>query len=412
MARRSRPNPQARRPAPRPDDGSLRVNGYSARWLAKGFAWIYPAEVVGGPRGLGREVAVTAPDGRVLGRAITDQGWLAARVYRHDDGPLDDAWMGERLRRAIALRRRVVPEGTTAWRVVHGENDALPGLRVDWWDGWVTVVLDSPAVAPLLDLLVRALQEQLAPRGVYLCYRLDPRDDRDIVGLKPTPGWIAGTPSTDEVEVVERGMRLWVRPWEAPDAGAYCDMREVRRWLEPHWAGQRVLNTFAYTGAFSVAALLAGAERAVSVDLSRPNLDRLVRNLQLNGFEASDEDVLAEDTFKALDRFRRTGQRFDVAVLDPPSFSHGPGGTWSFAKDMPRLVASTARVLDPGGWLVAASNHGQTSPKAFRGMVSDGLARAGRPGREIAWLSAAPDFPAAVSNPEGHYLKVGVWALD
>ena len=396
---------------PRLGAGQVGVNGYSEQWLRQGFPWVYPQEVTGGLGAPGAEVQLVGPSGAVLGRGITDGGWLAARVFRHDDGALDAAWMRERVGEALALRDAVIEDGTTCCRLIHGENDGLPGIRVDDWAGHLVVTLDSPAVGGLVAPLLDAIAALRVVHSAHLCYRPDPRETLDPGAFSPPPGVLRGS-DPGEVVVAERGVRLAVHPAQGPDVGAYMDMREVRRFLQPYWRGRRVLNTFAYTGAFSVAALAAGAAEAVSVDLSRPYLDGLRRNLELNGLSVADDAILEEDVFKALDRLRRTGRRFDAVVLDPPGFSHGPGGTWSAGQDYPRLVAGAARVLDPGGWLVAALNVGRIAPRAFRGMVSDGLKKAGRGAREVAFLGAAPDFPAAVSFPEGHYLKVGVWVLS
>lgn len=392
----------------------LRVNGYSERWLHQGFPWVYPKELVGdGPRNPGTEVVIVGPSGEALGRGLMDDGWLAARVLRHDDGPLDEAWIEALLDRAETRRRGVLPPETDAWRVLHGENDGLPGVRVDHWAGWLVMVWDTPALAPILPRLQAALVARHQPEGLHLCYRPDPRDTVDLSDPDPAVGWLMGEAPSEDVLIREDGVRLLVRPGEGPDIGAYMDMREVRRWLKPHWAGRRVLNTFAHTGAFSVAAAVHGASKVSSVDLSAPYLDRARANFEANDLDPDAADWHDEDVFKVLDRLRRTGERFDLVLIDPPSFSHdGSGGTWSSKKDMPRLVAAAARVLDPGGWLVVASNQGQLSPKAFRGQVASGLKKADRTAAELAWLGAAPDFPADVSFPEGHYLKVGVWTVD
>lgn len=407
--RRGKPRPRRERPlAP----GHVRVNGKSHEWLRKGFPWVYPDEVTAGaPAEPGARVVIEGPDGTVHGTGLGDTGWISVRRYRTDDGPLDRAWLDGVLDRAVRLRERcVLGSDTTCCRLVNGENDGLPGIRVELWDRWATVALDTPAALPLAPMLAEALADRLGVRGAWLCWRPDPRDTaRDL----PAPRWLLGEgPPGGEVEVRERGLRLGARPDEGPDVGVYVDMRDVRAWLAPHWAGRRVLNTFAYTGAFSAAAAVGGAAEVVSVDLSRPSLDRLVGNLARNHVPADAHEVVEDDVFKALDRFRRTGRRFDVVVVDPPSFSHGPAGTWSAKQDLPRLVAGAARVADDDGWLVIASNQGQISPRAFRGAVEDGLGKAGRAARELAFLGASPDVPAGVGFPEGHYLKVGVWALD
>ncbi len=394
----------------RDKERALVVDGYSERWLRKGFPWVYPKEVVRGLRSSGEVVEVRNAGGAVLGRAITDSGWLAARVFRHDGGALDDGWLRATLERARRLREGCIDPDTDGYRLVHSENDGLPGFRVDRWADRIVVTLDSPSVASLVDGVVHWLVETFEPRAVHLCYRPDSRETLDFSRAQPAPGRLWGEAS-GPTEVRERGIRIRVYPDEGPDVGLYADMRETRAWLSSRWSGRRVLNTFAYTGAFSVAAALGGASEVVTVDLSEKYLDRARDNFTINGLAASPEDFIAEDTFKALDRFRRKGRTFDTIILDPPSFSHGPAGTWSVVRDYPRLVAAAARVLAPEGWLVVACNSGELSPHKFRGEVEDGLRKADRVGQELWRGSQSPDFPAASWFPEGQYLKVSVWRV-
>lgn len=379
------------------------VNGYSSGWLGKGFPWVYPKEVVRGGGRPGEELELQDGRGMVLGRGLADQGFLAARVYRHDGGPLDEAWLHGTLDRAAELRGWLIDEGTTAFRLVNAENDGLPGLRVDRWGAWFTIVLDSEGVLPLVEGVGRWLTGRHAPEGVVLCYRPDHRDARSV----PEAQVWSGAAPEGPVEVRERGIRYGVWPAEGPDVGLYADMREVRAWLEPRWAGTRVLNLFAFTAAFSVSAVVHGASEAVSVDLSGPYLERARHNFVLNGLDPEQHRFETEDVFKALDRFRRKGERFDRVVIDPPSFSRGKA-TFSAKKDWPRLVSAAARVLTPDGWLVVASNQGEMSPRAFDGAVADGLRKAGRVGQVLATMGQGPDFPASTVFPEGRYLKVRV----
>ncbi len=387
------------------------MNAYSEGWLRKGFPWVYAKEIVGRgrPPAPGAAVECQSVDGRALGRGLADRGWIAVRVYRHDGGPLDQAWMDGVMDRAASLRAIVVDDQTTGYRLVNAECDGLPGVRVDWWDHYAVITLDSASCEPLVPLVVDWLERHRAPRGVFLACRPDPRDEGALV---PEPRWVHGHANRADVRVTELGLAYLVRPQEGPDVGLYADMREVRAWLGPHLAGRRVLNTFCYTGAFSVCAAAHGAAEVVSVDVSEQVLDRVEANLEANELPLDTHELIASDTFKLLDRFRRTGRQFDSIILDPPSFSRtGEGDVWSAKRDWPRLIAGAVRCLAPDGWLLVASNQGQLSPRQLRGLVDDGFKRTGARAQELWKGSQGPDYPAASWFQEGRYLKVSVWRM-
>lgn len=383
------------------------MNGYSERWLRHGFPWVYPAEVVGGgPAAVGEVVGLRAQDGSPLGTAIADQGWIAARRFRIDPGPVDRALLAERLSAARGLRAAVVPPETTAWRLVNAENDGLPGLRVDVWGDYASVALDSPSLLGLVPELAARVGEGLGLRGVVVGFRPDPRDTRE--GWPAPPGWAWGQAPMGPVVVYERGVAFRVELDARKDQGLFPDMRSVRAWLDPHWAGARVLNLFAHTGAFSVFAARGGAAPVFTVDLSATWLARAAENLRLN--DLPEGELVEDDALRALDRLRRQGAEFDRVIVDPPAHSHSAHGTWSAEKDYPRLVAACLRVTAPGGWLVAACNLGAVSPRQFHGWLAEGAERAGRKLLVLLDAGAAPDFPAAMDFPEGRYLKVVVAA--
>ena len=388
---------------------ALVVNGYSERWLRQGFCWVYPAEVVKGAAKPGTEVELHTQQGACLGTAIADDGWISARRFRPDAGPIDAALLSEKLSSALALRRVVLPEHTTAWRWVHGENDGLPGIRLDMYGRWAVLSLDSASLLALGERLVAEARKLQDLGGVYLGWRPDPREKRDFRPPRPA-GLLWGEPAPEPRVVEERGLRMGVYPGNGKDIGIYPDMRENRRFLEPLWKDRRVLNLFAHSGLFSVAAAQHGAKEVCSVDLSPRYLDWSRENFRLNGLKVEEESFLAEDCFKVLDRYRRTGRRFDIVIADPPGHSHSGEGSWSGEKDYPRLVASCLQVLDRGGLLVACSNLGSISPKTFQGFLEEGAKRAGRRLLMIHEGSAAPDFPAALDFPESRFLKCWICA--
>ncbi|MCB9778247.1 MAG: class I SAM-dependent rRNA methyltransferase [Alphaproteobacteria bacterium] len=382
------------------------MNGYSTQWLDKGFPWVYRDELQGGDavRDAGDVVRIVGQDGQGRGVGLwSDTGKVAVRRFRTDEGPLDAALIAARMDAARA--RRPLPDQTTAWRWVHGENDGLPGIRVDVWGPEVAIALDAPGLERLLPLVVDHVVATLRPTAVWRVDRL-----AHDVDLDARAGVLYGDPADEAVEVEELGLRYGVHPGRSQDVGLYCDMRDVRAWLRPHLAGRRVLNLFAHTGAFSVVAAAAGAAQVVTVDLSPGYLARAEDNFRRNGLDPAAHEFLSDDSLAVLDRMRRKGEQFDLVVADPPSFSHGPRGDWSVERDFARLVTACCRVLADNGWLLAASNHGGLSPKDFRGMVQQGSIKAGIPLRLLHEGSTPVDFPASLAVPTSRYLKC--WVLS
>jgi len=211
-----------------------------------------------------------------------------------------------------------------------------------------------------------------------------------------------------EVEVEENGVRYEVRPDSGVSVGLFLDMREVRQWLRGASRGETVLNLFAYTCSFGVAAAVGSADRVVNVDVSRPYLDWGKTNYALNDLAVRERDFIYGDAFDWLNRFARRQERFDVVIVDPPSFSSTP---FSVTRDYSRLVAAAASVVNGGGVLLVASNHAATSDRRFDAWVDEGLGRANREGHLIRrWCEPSTDFPVAVGQHA--YLKVRALALD
>jgi 23S rRNA (cytosine1962-C5)-methyltransferase len=312
-----------------------------------------------------------------------------------------------RLRRAAERRAPLLAGGrTTAYRLVHGRADGFEGATVDVFaDVLVLALYADVQVGPLLEALIA----ECAPRSVYLkrrpkaASRLAPEALRAQAPSAP----VHGVP-VDAVDVREEGLLFRIRPAEGLAVGLYLDMRDTRAFVRSHARGTSLLNCFAYTGGFAVAALAGGAAAAANVDLSKRALAWAAENAALNGQVA---EPLAGDVFAWLRRLARAGRTFSSVVLDPPAFARGPSGPFSIARDMPALVARAARVVAPGGMLVACCNQHSLSAQRFGALLHKGLAAAGRAGRPLATLGpSSVDFPPVAGEPAG--LKVAVLRLD
>lgn len=312
-------------------------------------------------------------------------------------GLIDAAWQ-----RRAALHR--APH-TTAYRLINRAADGFPDLAVDrYGDALVAHVYSEGAIVDPPMNLLRHLAERAGAQSVYVKYRpaqANTLDDTLRANLAPsTP--VLGQP-VEHVTVLENDLRFEIRPGDGLNPGLFLDMREVRAWVRSVSAGRTVLNTFAYTCGFGIAALMGGAARALNLDISRRILDWGERNYVLNGLRPVKTDFLAGDVFDWLRRFARRGQRFDIVILDPPSFSTTRKSRFSVERDMAGLVALAAKVTQPGGWLMAATNHHQIAPRAFRAQVQQGLSQV--KARIVRALHEPEiDFPVAAGAQP--YLKV------
>ncbi|HSY22245.1 MAG TPA: class I SAM-dependent methyltransferase [Polyangiaceae bacterium] len=333
------------------------------------------------------------------------QGSLGDAIYD------DDAALGRALERALERRWGLgrsagSTRATTAFRLVNEDGDALPRLAVDAYDRWLVAQLYGDD-GPWAD---RARRERLLDRlaslgfdGVYLKTR--PKQANLLVDTRRAEfapaDPVRGTAAPFEFAALEEGMPLLVRLGDGLSTGVFLDQRANRRRVRETVAGLSVLNLFAYTCAFSLAAAMGGARRIVSVDASVAALERGRANV-LNAGALSDaaHAFVADDAFTWLSRAARAGERFDLVLLDPPSYSTTRRGRFVAESDYGALAASALALVAPGGRLLACTNHRRISIARFRRMLFDAGRAAKRRVAQAKDLAAGSDFlPAPGEEP-------------
>lgn len=269
-----------------------------------------------------------------------------------------------------ALQRRAALRGpeTNALRIIDGAGDGFPGCVVEDFAGRLLLSTTVPQVP-------QALLRWLADTGAPVYHKALDQHQKDA------PRHHGGSAIDEPFVVMENGARFEISFQSGYSQGIFLDQRdnraEVRRLCRP---GLRVLNTFAYTGAFSVAAALGGAE-TTTLDLSRPYLDWAKRNFQLNGLDPQQHHACKGDTFHWLRRFQRQGRRFDGIILDPPTFSRDEDGkVFRAGEDFGKLASLAAEILAPDGWMLCCTNFRGITPRQFETQV---VAAVRKPGRAV-----------------------------
>ncbi|HEX2569497.1 MAG TPA: class I SAM-dependent rRNA methyltransferase [Polyangia bacterium] len=404
-------DPQPTPGAPRVRRGTVRLAGDVAWRVRIGHPWIFREALGNRPlrEGPGETVDVLDETGDFVGRGLYDpNGPIAIRVFTHrPDESLDAAGIRQRVLQARELRQRLLPPGLTVHRIIHGEGDGIPGVVVDRYGDFLVVQLYTAAVEPLRESLYAALEEIWRPHGIYEQHRYRPQTGE---GPRAPAELVRGAVAPVEVEVREGEVRFAVDVTAPLGSGLFPDLRVGRQAIGRLAAGRSVLNLFSYTGAFSLYAARGGAREVVSVDLASKAHARARHNLTLNGMPEQGQEFIAGDVLKVLARMAERSRRFDLVIIDPPSFAQGKGQVFVAQRDYRDLVAATLSVLAPHGLLACASNTAKIPLEEFDRIIGDGAQRGGRRLGVIERFGLPPDFPVPAGFPEGHYLKFSICA--
>jgi len=398
---------------PGPADRSIavRVTRAAERTLRQGHPWLFD-----------QAVRQQSHDGRPGDLAVIfdhDRRFLAVGLYdphspirvrilqQGNQAAINQDWFQGRLAAAARLRAALLKNSTTGYRLVHGENDGLPGLVIDRYDQTLVLKLYTAAWVPHLRDVLPALRAVVpAERLVLRLGRAVQRQPASLYGL--SDGTILCGPDLDgPVVFQENGLRFEADPMGGQKTGFFLDQRDNRARVEKLAAGKTVLDVFAYTGGFSLYAARGGARLVISLDASRPVLAAAARNFALNqdqeAVAAAKHELLAEDAFQALARLGHNCRRFDMVIIDPPAFAKKQAQVTRALSAYRKLTRLGLGVLQPGGTLVQASCSSRVSAELFFAAVNSAAMQAGRPLREIERTGHPPDHP--VCFKEGAYLK-------
>lgn len=380
-------------------EASVTISRRGADRLAGGHLWIYRSDIEKSGKGIasGDVVAVKDARGRFLAKAFwSERSQIALRVVTRDEEPVDDAFLAERIDRAVALRELALP-GDSALRVFHGESDLLPGLVADRYGDVVVIQTLIPATDRRKETLAALLAERLGVRTVV--ERNDVRV-RELEGLTQVKGVLRG-PEPGPSEYREGEVRLALDVINGQKTGAFLDQRENHLRARQYARG-RCLDCFSYTGGFALQVAL-GAEKVTAVEMQAPAAALLRGNVALNG--AKNVEVLEQNAFDYLRDASEKGAEWDLVVLDPPAFAKNKTALPGARRGYKEINLRALQILKPGGVLITASCSYHLPEPELEALILDAANDAGRKVQVLERRGAGRDHPVLLGVPETRYLK-------
>jgi 23S rRNA (cytosine1962-C5)-methyltransferase len=327
-------------------------------------------------------------------------GWI---LTQKESESIDASFFGKKIQAAIAFRSHLFEDDqTTAFRLFNGEGDGVGGLTIDYYDGYYAFTWYSEGIYNLRNEIYEALKNVVSYKGVYEKKRFASKgqyvEDDDFV---------FGERGEFPLLVKENGITFAVYLNDGPMVGVFLDQRDVRKRIRDEYAkGKQVLNTFSYTGAFSVAAALGGASKTTSVDLAKRSHSKTIEQFSVNGIDYEAQDIIVMDVFNYFKYAKKKEKTFDLVILDPPSFARSKKHTFSAAKDYTGLLQDAISITEKNGVIIASTNSSTFSMEKFQTFIKDAFKKEKIAYQILEEYRLPADFRTSKSFREGNYLKV------
>jgi 23S rRNA (cytosine1962-C5)-methyltransferase len=334
------------------------------------------------------------------GKQNKGRGWV---LSQNQQETFDIHFFEKKLKLAIEHRSSLYQDSkTTAFRVFNGEGDGVGGLTLDYYEGYYVISWYSEGIYQFKNDVIQALTNIVNVKGLYEKKRFASQgtymeDDDFILGEK----------APEPLLVKENDMNFAVYLNDGAMVGIFLDQRDVRKKIRDSYSnGKNVLNTFSYTGAFSVAAALGGAIKTTSVDLANRSKSKTIEQFSVNAIDFEAQDIIVEDVFHYFKYAVRKNLTFDLVILDPPSFARSKKHTFSAGKHYPDLLVQAISITEKNGVIVASSNCSTFGMTKFKGFIEKAFKQTGGSYAILEEFNLPNDFKTMDEYKEGDYLKV------
>ncbi|MGF9963418.1 class I SAM-dependent rRNA methyltransferase [Bacillus rhizoplanae] len=334
------------------------------------------------------------------GKQNKGYGWI---LTRKEQEQIDQAFFEKKIKSALGKRKNFYEDSdTTAFRVFNGEGDGIGGLIIDYYDGYYVISWYSEGIYQFSKEIIESLQNVTEFKAIYQKKRFDTKGQ-----YIEEDDFVTGERGEFPIIVKENGVNFAVYLNDGAMVGVFLDQRNVRKQIRDKYAnGKTVLNMFSYTGAFSVFAALGGAAKTTSVDLANRSLSKTIEQFSVNGVDYEAQDIIVEDVFHYFKYAVKKALKFDMVILDPPSFARSKKYTFSAAKDYKNLLKEAIEITENNGIIVASTNCSAFGMKKFKGFIDTAFKEMNGKYKVLEEHSLPEDFRTISQFPEGDYLKV------
>ncbi|MEY4287403.1 MAG: hypothetical protein RL511_1492 [Bacteroidota bacterium] len=370
--------------------------------------WIFSGAIASDTAELqdGDLVCLTTKKQQILGIGHFQHATIAVRMLSFDYETIDAAFYERRLSNAYQLRLRIglLSESNNIFRLCHGEGDLLPGLIIDVYNGVAVIQCHSYGMFKQVGLIAEALQVVMGKDLKAIYHKSsETLPKRELV----SDGYLFGEVSVPHL-ALENGVKYQIDWINGQKTGFFIDQRENRALLGKYAQGKKVLNTFCYSGGFSLQALQHGALLVHSLDSSKKAIALTDANVTLNDFEDRHASIVDD----AMDYMKNLPEDYDIIVLDPPAFAKHRDKRHQAIQGYKRLNAHAIRQIKPGGLIFTFSCSQVVDTLLFTNTVIAAAIEAGRSCRILEQLHQPADHPIQAFHPEGAYLKGLVIQID
>ncbi|HQS65680.1 MAG TPA: class I SAM-dependent rRNA methyltransferase [Sulfuricurvum sp.] len=379
---------------------NVTITKIASHKLKSFFCWVYQNELVTPIDAIDGEVIdVLSHNGEFLGRGyINQKSKISVRILTFAQREIDQDFFTSRLKQALAKRQNIV-NSSDAYRVVHSEADFLPGLIVDWYNGYAAIQINTLGMECFRKEIIQGLIEVLNPKGIF-----DKSDMkvRQIEGIETQNGVIYGE-VPQEISIAENGISFVVNLYEGQKTGFYLDQRHNRQAVAKYIdKDDKVLDVFCNAGGFGLYALKNGAQVRF-VDLADHALAQVAQNITLNGFEEC--EIIKQDAFDFLTLEKMGKNTYDCIVLDPPPFAKTKKEAEGAIKGFKFLLSAALKLLNENGIVAVFSCSHHVAMNDLLELSLEASTKARVPLEVIELLRADEDHPYMLNIPNSAYLS-------